>query len=126
MFVGALVHARYARQQKYYAGRVEIANADGTFAVRYDDGDFEASVLPGDIKPHASAEYDVAARPLTLTPTGMPDSPVMPTVVIPPTSPAPVGSAQHRAELAKTLVAGTEVRACVARVWRVCSTCCAK
>ena len=36
----------------------------------------------------------------------MPNSPVMPTVMIHPTSPAPIGDVQHRAELAKTLVAG--------------------
>jgi hypothetical protein len=30
----------------WYAGTVDVANEDGTFAVHYDDGDYEEAVHP--------------------------------------------------------------------------------
>jgi hypothetical protein len=39
MAVGAPVQARYKCGDKWYTGKVEKVNADGTFDIRYDDGD---------------------------------------------------------------------------------------
>ena len=39
---GAKVKARFAGRGKHYPGTIEAVNADGTFAIRYDDGDKEA------------------------------------------------------------------------------------
>ena len=42
--VGASVEARYKGKAKYYSGVVTKANRDGTFDIRYDDGDRESRV----------------------------------------------------------------------------------
>ena len=42
--VGVSVLSRFQGGQQFFPGRVVQTNPDGTYAVRYDDGDFEASV----------------------------------------------------------------------------------
>jgi hypothetical protein len=41
---GQKVEARFAGKAKFYGGIIEAANSDGSYAVRYDDGDREAAV----------------------------------------------------------------------------------
>ncbi|GMF49107.1 unnamed protein product [Phytophthora fragariaefolia] len=40
--VGTRVEARYMRKDKYFKGTISRANADGTYAIEYDDGDKES------------------------------------------------------------------------------------
>jgi hypothetical protein len=44
--LGTEVEARYKGKSKWYKGVVEAVNADGSFAVLYDDGDVEPNVSP--------------------------------------------------------------------------------
>ena len=44
MIVGAQVQARHNQGAVWYHGKVTDVNADGTYGVRYDDGDVEANV----------------------------------------------------------------------------------
>ena len=61
--VGARVEARWgaavhgASRKRFYPGVVEVANMDGSYGIRYNDGDFEAAVLPMYLRP--------SCRPLT-------------------------------------------------------------
>jgi len=42
--VGTVVEARWKNGLAWFPGKIQKINPDGTYAVRYDDGDFEASV----------------------------------------------------------------------------------
>ena len=44
---GAVVEARFDGGDEWFPGRVAAANADGTYAIAYDDGDEEAAVAGG-------------------------------------------------------------------------------
>jgi hypothetical protein len=44
LHVGARVEARFEGKKEWYPGLVHCQNADGTYAIDYDDGDFEDSV----------------------------------------------------------------------------------
>ena len=39
------VHARFGGDKKYYPGTIHAVNPDGSYAIAYDDGDFEEHVL---------------------------------------------------------------------------------
>ena len=43
---GAIVEACFEGKGKWYPGKVDAVNDDGTYAILYDDGDREASVAP--------------------------------------------------------------------------------
>ena len=45
---------------RWYMGTIHASNADGTYAVAYDDGDFEASVLPKYIRHSPQAIQDAS------------------------------------------------------------------
>lgn len=45
--VGDKIEARYKRGRKWYKGTIRSACADGTYDIRYDDGDTESGVDPG-------------------------------------------------------------------------------
>ena len=42
--MGEKVEARFGGKAKYYGATVALVNGDGTYGVRYDDGDSEANV----------------------------------------------------------------------------------
>ena len=44
LVVGSKVDARYSGGSRYYGGKVAKVNVDGSFDIRYDDGDFEEGV----------------------------------------------------------------------------------
>ena len=43
---GQRIEARFGGKLKYFPGRIVKANDDGTYEIRYDDGDTEISVAP--------------------------------------------------------------------------------
>jgi hypothetical protein len=47
---GTTVSARWGGQSKWYPGKVEKANDDGTYSIRYDDGDGEERIKPNNVK----------------------------------------------------------------------------
>ena len=51
---------RRYRPTRWYMGTIHASNADGTYAVAYDDGDFEASVLPKYIRHSPQAIQDAS------------------------------------------------------------------
>lgn len=51
---GARILARFEGKKRWYPATVRAANADGTFAVDYQDGDFEERVLADHVKPDPS------------------------------------------------------------------------
>lgn len=48
--VGDEIEARYKRGRKWFPGVIRVVNHDGTYDVRYNDGDDESSVEPGLIR----------------------------------------------------------------------------
>jgi hypothetical protein len=48
--VGTAIEARYGGEEKYYPGKIEKANSDGTYVILYADGDREPSVARGLIR----------------------------------------------------------------------------
>jgi hypothetical protein len=44
---GLEVEARFGGGEQWFGGSIDAIKADGTYSVRYDDGDFEESVPPG-------------------------------------------------------------------------------
>jgi hypothetical protein len=48
--VGTAVEARFGAGQKYFSGKIEKVNGDGTFSILYDDGDRENNVGHGLIR----------------------------------------------------------------------------
>ena len=48
---GTPVEARFGGEEDWYPGTVQARNADGSYAVLYDDGDAEASVAPDHVRP---------------------------------------------------------------------------
>jgi hypothetical protein len=53
--VGTLVDARWENRARMYPGIVTASNADGSFAVQYNDGDFCAGVAATDLQPRCPA-----------------------------------------------------------------------
>ena len=51
---GTLISARYQGKDKWFPGRVVQTNSDGTYAIQYDDGDFEGRVHIQNIRPRNS------------------------------------------------------------------------
>jgi len=51
---GDLVEARFRGGQKYYSGRIDAVNTDGSYTIDYDDGDFEEHVSSSMIRKFAS------------------------------------------------------------------------
>ena len=47
---GARIEARFGGGREYYYGLIDADNGDGTFSVRYEDGDAESSVAAGLIR----------------------------------------------------------------------------
>eukprot|EP00325_Prymnesiales_sp_UTEX-LB-985_P003595 CAMPEP_0174712708 /NCGR_PEP_ID=MMETSP1094-20130205/13617_1 /TAXON_ID=156173 /ORGANISM="Chrysochromulina brevifilum, Strain UTEX LB 985" /LENGTH=456 /DNA_ID=CAMNT_0015911805 /DNA_START=57 /DNA_END=1423 /DNA_ORIENTATION=- len=60
---GARVLARFKGKKRWYPATVREANADGTFAVDYEDGDFEESVRADHVKPDTSHMPTKVVRP---------------------------------------------------------------
>ncbi len=52
---GDEVEARYKRGRKWYRGKVRRVNADGTYDIKYADGDSERDVDPGLVRPWGAA-----------------------------------------------------------------------
>ena len=48
--VGATVEARSLEWTSFYPGKIEGVNADGTFAILFDDGDKDPSVNPKNVR----------------------------------------------------------------------------
>ena len=44
LIVGARVEAQFRGRKRFYPGVVEEVRTDGTYAIMYDDGDYEAAV----------------------------------------------------------------------------------
>ena len=62
--VGTKVKAQFQRKARRYPATIHAVNPDGTFAVQYDDGDFEESVpehLIHDAPPPAQPEFEAPA-----------------------------------------------------------------
>ena len=61
--VNRRVMARFAGGETWFQGRIAWENDDRTFAIEYDDGDFEASVKRCDVKSllpgQGEPEFDV-------------------------------------------------------------------
>ncbi|POM77784.1 hypothetical protein PHPALM_4774 [Phytophthora palmivora] len=49
--VGTRVEALYMGKDKYFKGTISRVNADGTYAIEYDDGDKESRVVSSSIRP---------------------------------------------------------------------------
>ena len=47
---GAKVEAKFGGKGKWYPGTIEAVNADGTFAILFDDGEKEPSAKPEDVR----------------------------------------------------------------------------
>ena len=56
--VGTAVECRFGGGLDWYAGRIDAANADGTYAVEYDNGDYEEGVHPELIRVCPNVTYD--------------------------------------------------------------------
>jgi len=63
--VGALVSARWEQGIRWYSGVVAAVNGDGSLAIQYDDGDYEAKVLPRHAKRRLAISH---GRPPPLDP----------------------------------------------------------
>jgi hypothetical protein len=53
---GAPVEARFGGEEDWYPGTVRARNADGSYALLYDDGDEEASVAPEHVRSKVKCE----------------------------------------------------------------------
>jgi hypothetical protein len=54
--IGSAVEANFEGEGRWYAGEVVAAHPDGTFDVRYKDGDSEKAVGPDFIRPKPAAK----------------------------------------------------------------------
>ena len=50
LVAGAKVEAKFGGKGKFYPGKIEAVNADGTFAILFDDGDKEPKALRENVK----------------------------------------------------------------------------
>ena len=66
--VGDRVEARFDGGALWYAGRIDAVNDDGTLAVRYDDGDYEADVAAVDVRETADNGDGDAVAPRSPSP----------------------------------------------------------
>jgi hypothetical protein len=57
--VGTLVNARWENRTKHYPGFVSRINGDGTYAVRFHDGDFDPRVELASIQFRVAPIYTV-------------------------------------------------------------------
>ena len=55
IMAGTVVEAKYMAGAAWYPGKVQMVNADGTFVVAFDDGDFQHDVRAGNIRAAARA-----------------------------------------------------------------------
>ena len=58
LVAGARVEAKFGGKGKFYPGKIEAVNADGTFAILFDDGGKEASAIPENVVPVVSERFD--------------------------------------------------------------------
>ena len=63
--IGSRVMARYGGKAAWYAGTVDAIGADGSFSVRYDDGDFESGVAPELVREAGAAPTSPSSPPLS-------------------------------------------------------------
>jgi hypothetical protein len=54
--IGARVEARYNGGESWYPGKIFTAHPDGSFYIKYDDGDEEDNIPASDIRPEPTAE----------------------------------------------------------------------
>ena len=50
LVAGAKVEAKLGGKGKWYPGKIEAVNGDGTFAILFDDGDKEPSAKAADVR----------------------------------------------------------------------------
>jgi hypothetical protein len=68
--VGDKVEAQFKGGKKWFPAKITAVNRDGTYDVRYDDGDSEWEVLPERVrKPGASAGQSAGAEEPQVSPT---------------------------------------------------------
>jgi hypothetical protein len=68
--VGDKVEARFRGGRKFFAGTISAVNRDGTYDVRYDDGDKEASIPAEDVrKPGANLGQSEGAKESQVSPS---------------------------------------------------------
>ena len=70
---GQRVRVRFEGRSRWFFGTVRAFNADGTYAIDYDDGDAEDAVLPAHVK--LVTKSPKAATPKVAEPTGAPSDP---------------------------------------------------
>ena len=58
LVLDAKVEAKFVGKAKFYPGKIEAVNADGTFAILFDDGGNEASAIPENVVPVVSGWFD--------------------------------------------------------------------
>ena len=51
---GSRVEAKFGGKGRWYPGKIDTVNADGTFAILFDDGDKAPSTKPEDVRPVAA------------------------------------------------------------------------
>lgn len=59
--VGGEIEARYKKGRKWYPGKIRAVNRDGTYDIRYADGDTERDVEPEMVRETSTASLDSAA-----------------------------------------------------------------
>ena len=61
--IGARVEARYNGGESWYPGKIFTVHPDGSFYIKYDDGDEEDNIPASDIRPEPAAEPVTAKEP---------------------------------------------------------------
>ncbi|CAN0343330.1 unnamed protein product, partial [Pylaiella littoralis] len=59
--VGGEIEARYKKGRKWYPGKIQAVNRDGTYDIRYADGDSERDVEPELVRDTSTVSLDSAA-----------------------------------------------------------------
>ncbi|CAK4648459.1 unnamed protein product [Aphanomyces euteiches] len=62
--VGARVDGLYAGGDVWFPGLIDGANADGSYAIQYDDGEREEAVQEASVRPHVVGTFSVGSRVL--------------------------------------------------------------
>ncbi|CAK4920790.1 unnamed protein product [Aphanomyces euteiches] len=63
--VGARVDGLYAGGDVWFPGLIDGANADGSYAIQYDDGEREEAVQEASVRPHVAGTFSVGSRVLS-------------------------------------------------------------